>query len=114
MMSMLVISPLIAVIAWPHYLLLLLIPLFVDGARLLNHSGLRGRLAVVALIIPMVYPAVTILGLVASKNSFAPAVPVAISLQGRLVYSVLTLLPILAWGLYPLTKVGSYRSKSVH
>jgi hypothetical protein len=107
MLSLLPISLLVSPVAWDHYLVILFIPLFLDGKRLLNHSGLRGQIVLGALILPMVYPATEIFYSLAAQTASAMQTPIPITLLGRSVYPLLTLLPILAWVFYPLPRGSS-------
>lgn len=104
MLSLLIISPLVSPITWDHYLVVLLIPLFMDGARLFSNSGLKGRLVFFALIAPMVFPAENILLWVVSDTPTSIPIGIQIPLLGRLVYPMLTFMLLVAWGFYPLTK----------
>ncbi len=103
-LSLLVISPLVSPIAWEHYLLILFIPLFLDGARLLHHPRPRARLVLGAMIVALVYPVADIFAWVVVEGPSEVPRTVLVPWIGRLVYPVLTISVVLAWALYPLPK----------
>jgi hypothetical protein len=104
MLSLLVISPMLSPIAWHHYLTLLFVPIFLDGWRLVRQPGWRSRLALGAMILPLVYPASAIFDRVALAGFSDEPTVVGISWLGRSVFPVLTLSVALAWAVYPLPR----------
>lgn len=114
MLSLLVILPVLNPIAWQHYLTLLFVPIFLDGWRLIRQPGLRSRLALGAMILPLVYPASAIFDRVAFDGFSDVPTVVEISWLGRSVFPVLTLSVALAWALYPLPKRVCGENSSGH
>jgi hypothetical protein len=106
MLSLVVISPVLSPIAWHHYMTMLFLPLFLDWARLLHHPGLRSRITLCALILPLVYPALAIFEWLTIDGFSEDPTAVQIPLLARSVFPVVTLSVVLAGALYPLPKRG--------
>lgn len=104
MLSLFVISPMLSPIAWHHYLTFLFVPIFLDGWRLVRQPGWRSRLALGAMILPLVYPASAIFDQIAFDGFSDVPTVVGISWLGRSVFPVLTISVALAWAAYPLPK----------